>query len=260
MSIKNYDPDGIYFLENNIQFQEVEPPYKYIFLRLYNPIYSNPFYYANILKGMIELTEITDYTASHAAIGFSLDDSFYGLSSPGNGTLKIEHCTDIYDNIYMKNCDPYNSDQLTLALKVRASEYDNIKEYVETSYLNPKLRYDVGINFSIGSIAVKRKFFSKSTNKEFGHVKYPKNRKKAMEAPENNFVCCTFIAYALINNVPEIKQWFIEREIDYSLLTVTDLLGLPNVVKLFYSNWNNYDLAANAFVKLHPEFSEYLNN
>lgn len=259
LSRENFTPEEPYHLEENISFVDVEEPYKYIFLRIYNPIYKNPFYYANILRTLIGLTEVTDYTASHASIGFSLDDNFYGLSGSGDGRLKIEHCTNISDNVYMKNCNPDKSDEITLAIKVRESEYFNIKKYVESCLENPNFKYDVGINFSIANIAINRKFFAKKENKQFGTVKYPKKRYKN-DKPEERFVCCTFIAYALINYIPEFNTWFEENNVDYHLLTVTDLLFLPYTVPLFYSSWNDYDLAASAFVEHNPEFSSYLNN
>lgn len=260
MSRENFTPEAPYHIEENVVFNEVEEPYKFIFLRIYNPVYKNPFYYANVLKNLIRTTEVTEYTASHASIGFSLDDSFYGLSATGQGRLKIEHCTDIEEHPYMKNCDPVKSDQLTLAIKVRESEYYDIKEFVETAYNNPDVKYDVGINFPIGAVTINRKFFSKRENKQFGSVKYPKRKKKKVEEPEEKFVCCTFIAYSLISCVPEYKEWFNEHNIDYHYLTVTDLIFLPNAYKLFYSSWDDYDLAATAFAEEYPEFLPYLNN
>lgn len=251
-----------YLLKEDISFPQTEEPYKFIFIRFYNPVYSNPLYYANLLKNLIKITEITDFTTSHSAIGFSLDDNFYGLSASGSRELKIEHCTDSKSNTYMKNCNPKKSEQLTIALKVRESEYENIKKEVEASVDNPLIRYDVGINFPIGSISINRKFFAKKENKKFGTVKYPKRKdtKKIKEYENGDFVCCTYIATVLNNNVPEINQWFLEHNVDYQRLTVSDLIYLPNTVQLFYSNWENYELAALAFATENPEFLQYLNN
>lgn len=259
VSRKVFTPEDPFYIESDLNFHEIDEPYKYIFLRLYNPIYSNPLYYANVLKNLIAVTEVTDFTASHAAIGFSLDDDFYGLSSPGDGRLKVEHCQDTLSNPYMANCNPVESTQLTLAIKVRDSEYQNIQQFVKESLDNPNLKYDVSINFPIGSMSIKRKFFSKKKNKQFGNVKYPKNSITVENDPEEKFVCCTFIAYCLVKYIPEFRQWFEEHNIDYHLLTVTDLIYLPNAVKLFDSTWNDYLNAAETFVQVNPEFSLYLN-
>ena len=93
-----------YLIEENVQFEELEDPsqpYRYIFIRLYNPIYSNPLYIANILKGGISITEVNDYELSHASISTSLDDGFYGLTLAGKSQFVKEYCTDVNSNGYM---------------------------------------------------------------------------------------------------------------------------------------------------------------
>jgi len=260
LSRKEFTPEAPYHLEENVAFNDFEEEYSYIFIRLYNPSYSNPFYYANTLKNLIAVTEVTNYKASHASIGFSLEDTFYGLSSPGNGTLKVEHCTNPKSNIYMKRCNPKKSDQLTLAIKVRQSEYNNIKDFVLKNVENPNLSYDIGNNIPIGSISIKRKFFSDKEHKKFGNVKYPKTDFTYEDETEEKFVCCTFIAYTLIKYIPEFRDWFEEHQVDYRKLTVTDLIYLPYTNKLFYSSWENYNLAAEAFAANNTDFTSYLNN
>ena len=83
-----------YILETELNFKDIPDPSKYVFIRLYDSDYINPFYPANLLKFGVEKTEVTDTIASHAAIGFSLEDKFYGLTSGGDHQLAIETCTD----------------------------------------------------------------------------------------------------------------------------------------------------------------------
>lgn len=255
LSRKNFTPDAPFKIEQNLAFQNISEPYKYIFLRLYNPVYKNPFQSANTLKNLIKITEISDYSLSHSSIGFSLEDSFYGLTATGNRELKLEKCTQIQNNPYMKKCNPQKSDQLTLAIKVRETEYSQIKEYVEECIENPNIQYDPKINVDIGLISIKRKFFAKKKNKVFGTVIYPKEKTTLQN---NKFVCSSFIAHCLVKFVPEIREWFINHNQNENLVTVTDLLYLPNCIKLFYSSWDDYELAATAFVAQYPEFSTYL--
>jgi len=258
ISRESFTPEEPYTIYEDISFNEVEEPYKYIFLRIYNPVYKNPLYFANFLKAGINATEVSEYTASHSSIGFSLEDTFYGLSGTGHGRLKIEHCTNIVDHPYMKSSDPQKSDQLTMAIKVRESEYNNIKADVEKAYEDPEFTYNVIQNFKIAPVAMNRKFFAKKENKQFGSIKYPK--RKYNPNKKERFVCCTYISYLLITYVPEFKQWFEEHKVDYHLLTVTDLIFLPYSKKLFYSSWDDYDLAVEAFVSQYPDFLPYLNN
>lgn len=259
VSRKKFTPEEPFIIEEQLNFHTIDEPYKYIFLRLYNPEYSNPLYYANLLKNLIAATETTGFTASHAAIGFSLEDKFYGLTSSGENGVKPESCSNIADNAYMKTCNPDKSAQLTMAIKVRESEYDEIQKFVLESQDNTNLKYDISINFPIASISIKRKFFSTKNGKKFGNFKYPKTDVTVENDPEDKFVCCTFIAYCLVKYIPEYREWFEEHEIDYHMLTVTDLIYLPNVVKLFDSTWSDYTIAAETFVDQNPEFLPYLN-
>ena len=65
----------------------------YIFFRMYDPVYKNPLYIANLLKSGITLTEVNSFNASHVAISFNLDDCFLGLTSLTVPQLKYENCS-----------------------------------------------------------------------------------------------------------------------------------------------------------------------
>ena len=51
-----------------------------------------------------------------------------------------------------------------------------------------------------------------------------------------------------------------ENNIKYEYLNVADIALIPGIIPLFYSNWDTYLDAAQAFVAEYPEFKEYLNN
>lgn len=258
-------PEAPYYIEDEFAFKDDVPePSKYIFIRLYNPDYNNPFYIANLLQGGINITEVSDYHFSHAAINFSLNDEFYGLTSGGYYQLAKESCLNPKKNKYMKHCDPKDSEQITLALKVKEDEYNNLQKVVEEYSKSHKVKYNVGKNFQNAFFAIDRRFFTKKNKRVFGNSDYPytkkeKNNDNNENYIENNFVCSTFLAYILFQNVDYIHDYFVENNINYRYVNVTDLLFLPNISVLFYSTWENYENAALNFVNINPEFSSYLN-
>ena len=256
------NPIPKYTLETELKFQDDIPePTKYIFIRLYDLKYKNPFYIANILKFGVKKTEVSDTIANHAAIGFSLKDEFYGLTSGGEHQLAIESCTDTKSNKFMKKSNPKKSLQYTYALKVTEREYNAVKMFVEGYASTTEIKYDVWTNFEMASFSLKRKFFTDEENQQFGTVEYPEkkeNPKTKIDNWETHFVCSTFIAYTLAVNILRIRGWFLDNDIDYRFVNVTDLIKIPGVVKLFSSPFYEYNLAAEAFVNENPEFSEYL--
>lgn len=258
-------PEAPYYLEDEFSFNEdISEPSKYIFIRLYNPDYTNPFYIANLLQGGINLTEISEYHFSHAAINFSLSDDFYGLTSGGYYQLARESCLNPKENKYMKHCDPIDSEQITLALKVNEEEYINLQKEIDEYSKNHKIKYNVGKNFQNAFFALDRRFFTNKNKRAFGYADYPYSKKDQKKDNDKNynetqFVCSTFLAYILYQNVDYIHDYFVENNINYRYINVTDLLFLPNISPLFYSTWENYQTAAENFVNKNPEFSAYLN-
>ena len=77
---------------------------------------------------------------------------------------------------------------------------------------------------------------------------------------EKHFVCSTFLAFVLYNNVESVTRYFDEHDIKYEYLNVSDISTIPGTTPLFYSNWDNYLEAAKAFIKEYPEFAPYLTN
>ena len=265
---ESFEPDAPeelpFIVAHDIVFPELEGNYKYIFFRLYNPAYKNPLYIANMLKGGISLTRTGGVPdVSHASINFSLDDNYFGLKLGGEYPLEVEECSIPDSNEYMKRCDTEKSEQITYALKVTEEEFEKTKQFVEHYVNNPDVRYATSLNFKIALFSIRRKFFTPKENQEFGTLIYPDdvyNQKIQFDELDlhNSFVCSTFIGYVLYNNVESVSKFFDEHNIKYEYLNVSDISLIPGITPLFYSNWDNYLEAVNAFVEEYPEFSEYL--
>lgn len=260
-------PDTQYNIAPDLSFEEEDSePGKYLFIRLYNPVYSNPFYIANILKNGLSLTKNGDGPdLSHASINFNLNDQFFGLTFGGKHQLAEEACQDPMDNKYMRNCDPSKSEQITYALKVTEEEYNETKKFVEIYADSTDLKYASLLNVKIGLFCIKRRYFAKKDQREFGTVKYPKKAKNKKVDVENDkletrFVCSTFLGFVLYNNVESVANFFDEHDIKYDYLDVCDLTEIPGMTRLFSSTWDNYVDAAKAFVEEYPEFKEYFND
>ncbi len=260
------EPQIPFAISNDVHFEETDDPdYKYIFIRLYNPIYSNPLYIANFLQGGLSLTKTEDVPdLSHSAINFSLDDCFYGLTFGGKYQLAEENCRSPLDNKYMKHCDPAKSEQITYALKVSEKEFEDTKVFIEKYAASTKLKYASLKNIKIGIWFIGKRYFTNKKYRAFGTAKYPKSAKNKIvdinsDDLEYRFVCSTFLAYVLYNTVDSVRQFFDEHNIKYEYMNVTDLTFIPGLVPLFYSNWENYEKAAKVFVEQYPEFKKYLS-
>ena len=220
-----------------------------------------------MLKGGISITRTGDVPdVSHAAINFSLNDNYYGLTLGGEYQLAEEECALPQNNKYMKNCDPEKSEQITYALKVSEEEYEKAKVFVDHYVNSTDIKYTSSLNFKIAIFSIKKKFFTPKENQKFGSIIYPDDANNfKVEQDEdfdtqNNFVCSTFVGYVLYNNVESVTNFFDENNVKYEYLNVSDIALIPGMTALFYSNWDNYKEAAQAFVAEYPEFAEYLTN
>lgn len=253
--------DKVFALYDNECLLNSEKENKFIFLRLYQPCYDNPFCVENILKVCIGSVDVAPEPISHSAISFDLNDSFYGLTTAGKRDLKLESCTDILANPYMKKCNKFKSIQITYAIKVTEEEYEKAKELVEEYYDNPKTKYAVSKNFKIAGNGVKRKIFYNDEEKKFGG-KPQKTADETFKDDKYDFVCSSFVAYILANSVESIKEYFSEKQIDYNYVMPSDLAEIPGMVKLFKSTWVDYSIAARAYsshyICLSPFYKEYL--
>lgn len=236
----------------------------YIFFRLYNPCYSSPLNVTNLLKFGISTTNTIDIFVSHAAMGFDLNDNFYGVTLGGKQQLKLEICTDLSNNPYMRKCDPVSSELWVYAMKVPRNEYDDTREMVQYFLDNITVKYSVMQNFPYTGYNIKRKFFTSKKNQNFGSRKltsrnYNIYKDLRPKKEPRYFVCSTFMAYVLMRNVETIRDLFIEKNINYRYVVPGDFTVFPGVIKLFYSSWEDYLIAAKKFVDENPDFAPYFN-
>ncbi|MBP3708856.1 MAG: hypothetical protein J6I73_00385 [Treponema sp.] len=234
----------------------------YIFLRLYNPKYKNALSPGNILRAGIKLTEVNSFTASHLAIGFDLNDNFYGVTAMGRPQLKVEHLSNRKGNEFLEACNPKKSQQITCAIKVTAEEYEKAKRFL---IKNRYVQYDVNNNFKIARYAIKRSFFTKKEKQDFINFYRSDKDIEAINAMENQraqkkFICSGFIAYILYNSIQSVHDFFTDNRIDYRYITVTDILSIPGVELLFSSYWDDYMQAAGKFVMQHEKFAMYFTD
>lgn len=249
--------DDVFRIYDDSTLAEDKSEGKYIFIRLYQPFYDNPFCVENVLNNCIKFVDVSTEFASHSAIAFSLDDNFYGLTSSNkNHNLEIESCTYAGDNEYMHKCNPYKSVEITYALKVTEEEYNNLKAVVEGYYKNPATRYDISQNFKIAQRSMGRKFFWSDKEKKFAGHK-DSHPEATFELGRFDFVCSSFIAYILANSVQSIHDYFVENEIDSNYVVPSDLPYIPGMKKLFKTTWVDYNIAARNASKIYAGLAPY---
>ena len=249
----NYYEDFRAPTESEIQDEIIdEENNKFLFLRLYNP-HSSFNIGSNLLQKGIEITETHDTSGSHLSIGFDLTDNFYGLTLYAKPNLKIEHCTDTSTNEYMKSCNPKKSLQTTYALEVSKKEYDTAYAWIKRKVETENAHYDVSENFKIAGALL-------STNPNSRKADKPLSQAEEILEFENmnKFVCYTFVCHVLYSSVDNIRRFMNENLIDPDYTTPTDVISMPGIKKLFTSNWNDYNIAAQNFVDMNPVFLDYL--
>lgn len=224
----------------------------FLFLRLYNPSSSYNIGSSILQKG-IELTETHDTSGSHLSLGFDLTDNFYGLTLYAKPNLKIEQCTDVSTNEYMKSCNPKKSLQTTYALSVSKEEYDAARAWIERKSAPKAATYNVGENFKIAKTLL-------SSNSDKRKLKKPLSQEEEFLKfdEKTKFVCSTFICHVLYSSVESVKNYMNENFIDPDFTTPTDIISLPGMQKLFTSNWTDFNIAAQNFVQMNPIFLDYL--
>lgn len=238
---------------------EFQPGEKFIFLRLYFPNYKNKLSGVNILKALIISIDSTDEKVSHTAIGFDLNDSFYGLTRYKPQDLKLESCLNPQTNKYMKMCDKYKSLQMTLAIKVSTEEYEACKAFLERDYAEAKVQYSIPKNLPLGIWGLKRKKQKTAEARTFGGIPFKDGYVDPTAEQKFKFVCSSYLAYVLASTVQSVRDFFIEKQIDYNYVIPTDLVFFPGAQKLFVSTWADYEIAADEFVKSQLIFADYFS-
>ena len=232
----------------------------WIFIRLYQPYYDNPLCIENVLSKCIQFVDVNPEYSSHSAIGFSLDDGFYGLTSSNSGhNLYLESCTNSGDNEYMKKCNIYKSVEITYALKVTEEEYKKAKNLVESYYDDTRTCYNINQNVKIAWKAVGRKFFSPKDQQQFAAKPFATSEQTFCE-DKYDFVCSSFIAYVLANSVESVHDFFVEKQIDSNYVMPSDLAYIPGVIKLFKTTWVDYNIGAKNVAQTYTCFATYYHD
>ena len=232
----------------------------WIFIRLYQPYYDNPLCIENVLSKCIQFVDVNPDYSSHSAIGFSLDDGFYGLTSSNSGhNLYLESCTNSGDNEYMKKCNIYKSVEITYALKVTEEEYKKAKNLVESYYDDTRTCYNINQNVKIAWKAVDRKFFSPKDKQQFGAKPFATSEQTFCE-DKYDFVCSSFVAYVLANSVESVHDFFVEKQIDSNYVMPSDLAYIPGVIKLFKTTWVDYNIGAKNVAQTYTCFATYYHD
>ena len=232
----------------------------WIFIRLYQPYYDNPLCIENVLSKCIQFVDVNPDYSSHSALGFSLDDGFYGLTSSNSGhNLYLESCTNSGDNEYMKKCNIYKSVEITYALKVTEEEYKKAKNLVESYYDDTRTCYNINQNVKIAWKAVGRKFFSPKDKQQFAAKPFATSEQTFCE-DKYDFVCSSFIAYVLANSVESVHDFFVEKQIDSNYVMPSDLAYIPGVIKLFKTTWVDYNIGAKNVAQTYTCFATYYHD
>ena len=232
----------------------------WIFIRLYQPYYDNPLCIENVLSKCIQFVDVNPDYSSHSAIGFSLDDGFYGLTSSNSGhNLYLESCTNSGDNEYMKKCNIYKSVEITYALKVTEEEYKKAKNLVESYYDDTRTCYNINQNVKIAWKAVGRKFFSPKDQQQFAAKPFATSEQTFCE-DKYDFVCSSFVAYVLANSVESVHDFFVEKQIDSNYVMPSDLAYIPGVIKLFKTTWVDYNIGAKNVAQTYTCFATYYHD
>nr|WP_318740027.1 hypothetical protein [uncultured Treponema sp.] len=232
----------------------------WIFIRLYQPYYDNPLCIENVLSKCIQFVDVNPDYSSHSAIGFSLDDGFYGLTSSNSGhNLYLESCTNSGDNEYMKKCNIYKSVEITYALKVTEEEYKKAKNLVESYYDDTRTCYNINQNVKIAWKAVGRKFFSPKDKQQFAAKPFATSEQTFCE-DKYDFVCSSFVAYVLANSVESVHDFFVEKQIDSNYVMPSDLAYIPGVIKLFKTTWVDYNIGAKNVAQTYTCFATYYHD
>ena len=232
----------------------------WIFIRLYQPYYDNSLCIENVLSKCIQFVDVNPDYSSHSAIGFSLDDGFYGLTSSNSGhNLYLESCTNSGDNEYMKKCNIYKSVEITYALKVTEEEYKKAKNLVESYYDDTRTCYNINQNVKIAWKAVGRKFFSPKDQQQFAAKPFATSEQTFCE-DKYDFVCSSFIAYVLANSVESVHDFFVEKQIDSNYVMPSDLAYIPGVIKLFKTTWVDYNIGAKNVAQTYTCFATYYHD
>lgn len=267
-SIPTAEAAGLYDILKDDESLQEEPPCHmdsasafsrsyYIFIRLYDPVYKNPFYMSTFLKGGIAATEVhPQLKLSHASLGLDLTDNFFGLTLMPRPMLNMEHATEADANEFMKQCRMDKSSQTTFALTVTKEEYEKVKQVL---YEYRDAKYSTGKVVLSGLKSIRRKMRAKKNRSleiALATKKGAAGIAQKMDK-ERKFTCSSFTSFVLYNSVDKIREYFDKNTTNLNYVSVTDLAYLPGVKLLFSSSWQDYNRVAQTYAEEHEEFLQY---
>jgi hypothetical protein len=249
---------------NQTQDDDSSNDTKYVFIRLYDPVYKG-LNAANLLKRGIAITEVNKIDASHATININLKDKFYGLTGmkdKDEQDFAIEQVTNVKTNSYMESCDPSKSTCRVYCIKCNEQEYAKTKAMIMKLYRSNSISYDVPENFIMALRSIKRKFFTPKNKRIIGResieiMSYESAKKDSTKIP-HKFVCSTLVAYILYSNIQKVQNWFNKHNVEYEKITPSDLSAIRGMKYCFNCKWIDYNTTVKKFVENHEEFKEYL--
>ncbi len=228
----------------------------YIYLRIYNPSYRRRFSGGSLLQSGINIVEVRPMITSHVALGFDLNDEFYGLTAYSRPNLAMEECGNTSSNLYMKTCDSKKSLQTLLAMKVTREEKESMRSLVMHCMEEELVVYDTFQNFKVASKKINDAIHHRPKAEEhtvearadfidFSTVSFEEEVQtiKVMdffEDRKNPFVCSNFAAWVLYRTVPETRRFFNENFTDLMLVGPSDVASVPGFEPVFTSTWASY--------------------
>ena len=137
--------------------------------------------------------------------------------------------------------------------KLSKKEYETAYLWIKRKAESKTTHYSVSENFKIA-----RKFLN--SNSKIGKLNKPLSQEEESREFEqqNTFVCSTFICHVLYSSVNSIREYINDNLIDPDYTTPTDIISMPGIKQLFTSSWDNYNIAAQNFVKENELFNEWL--
>lgn len=246
-------------MENNGE----EKYQKYVFIRLYSANYKTSLHSIalNILKMGISIKKKASdgkvYT--HAAIGTTLNDEFYGLTTGGSKALKIEKC--INNNPkqcpHMSDYDTSKSHFSVFAIPISDKDYETLKEVLKASSESNKMAYSIASTFKIGAHIKDEASKNIKTSEEYlVSTKKIDNIVKKLE--NESIVCSTFIASVLEKSVPKLRSHFASNKINVHYITPNGLTRLPGIKKIIdFQIFDDYNKSVEKLIESDQKFKYF---
>ena len=235
----------------------------YIFFRLYNSFYKPvqlvvraPLKIA--INTLIKAGKETGIHYTHAAINYTLNDNFIGLSNDGEYKVKHEEIDNPKpeNSTFIKNVFPSQSIYTVIAIPVTAEEYNKIKLNLTIAINDKNIKYNTLYLFSIlkAHLTNNKVISSEDTN----IWKNLTTENKSIFSNEHEFVCSTFVAYILLKCSKRFETFFKKRDILTKYFTPSDLTRLPTAKLLYTGKWSNYKDDTRKYIARNGKFSKYL--